>query len=149
MEDLENPIAQKLLKSFSQFRKTGWHEKQIAGLNPSDIKVLFAIKHSAVEGKTDIKVSEISSILHVTAPTVTQIINKLEKDGLVIRNIDPADRRAVNIRLTEKGLEITNQARKIFLESFTGLVEFLGEEDSEKLAELLTKVFHYFQNYDR
>lgn len=149
MDDLENSTAQKLLKSFSQFRKTGWHEKQIAGLNPSEIKVLLAIKHSAIEGKTDLKVSEISSILHVTAPTVTQIINKLEKDGYVIRNMDPSDRRAVKIRLTEKGLDITKKARRIFSESFTGLVEFLGEEDSEKLEELLTKVFHYFKNYYR
>jgi DNA-binding MarR family transcriptional regulator len=149
MENSENPTAQKLFKALSQFRKTGWHDKQIAGLNPSEIKVLLTIKHGARDGKTDLKVSEISSILHVTAPTVTQIINKLEKDDLVIRNIDPADRRAVKISLTENGMEITDQARKIFSESFTGLVEFLGEEDSEKLAELLTKVFHFFENYYR
>lgn len=31
-------------------------------------------------------------------------------------------------------------------EYFNGLIEYLGEEDSEKLAELLTKVHTYFHD---
>lgn len=149
MADLNSATAQKLLKAFMQFRKTGWHEKKIGGYNPSEFKVLAAIQQHANDKGTDMKVSEISQILQVTSPTVTQIINVLEKDGLVERRIDPDDRRVVKITLTNKGIDVTSKARKAFTESFLGLIDFLGEEESEQLAELLLKVHAYFNDLNR
>jgi DNA-binding MarR family transcriptional regulator len=90
------------------------------------------------------KISEISQFLQVTPPTITQIINVLEKDGLVERTIDPEDRRAVKIKLTPEGLKVTAKARLAFSETFLGLIDFLGEEESEQLANLLSKVQQYF-----
>lgn len=148
MADIDSATAQKLLKSFMQFRKTGWHKKKIAGYNPSEFKVLVTIKHAANDEKTEMKVSEISQILQVTPPTVTQIINILEKDGLVERTVDPDDRRAVKIRLTPAGIKVTEEARKLFLETFSGLIDYLGEEESEQLANLLAKVHQYFKQFE-
>lgn len=149
MADLQSPTAQKLLKAFMQFRKKGWHEKKIAGHNPSEFKVLAAIEQGLKENKDDMKVSEISQKLQVTPPTVTQIINTLEKEGLVERTFDPEDRRAVKIKLTQKGMEATTQARNAFYKRFNGLIDFLGEEESEQLAELLMKVSDYFNHQSR
>jgi DNA-binding MarR family transcriptional regulator len=149
MADIEGDTTQKLLKSFMQFKKTGWHEKKINGFNPSDFKVLATIQHGANEKNTEMKLSEISQVLQVTPPTVTQIINTLEKDCLVERTIDPEDRRAVKIKLTPAGIEATVQARKTFTETFTGLIDYLGVEESEHLADLLFKVNQYFNELSR
>ncbi|MDR7001721.1 MarR family transcriptional regulator [Neobacillus niacini] len=147
MADMESATAQKLLKAFMQFRSTGWHERKIAGYNPSEFKVLAAIYREGHNKKADMKVSEISQKLHVTPPTITQIINTLEKDGLVERKIDPDDRRAVKINLTSNGERAVIEARRAFFESFSGLIDHLGEEDIEKLAELLSKVMDYFNHH--
>lgn len=144
MAELDSATAQKLLKSFMQFKKTGWHEKKVAGYNPSEFKVLATIQQGTIEGGSHMKISEISQKLHVTPPTVTQIINTLEKDGMVERTVDPKDRRAVKIKLTPTGVVATEQAKKVFSETFLGLIDFLGKEDSEKLSELLSKVYLYF-----
>lgn len=141
--------TQQLFKAFIQFKQINWHEKQIAGYNPSEIKVLFAIKQGTNEEKKDMKVSEISKQLNITSPSVTQIINKLEKDDIVLRNIDPSDRRAVNIRLTNKGMKVVAEAKAVLSDTFVGLIDFLGEEDSQRLAVLLTKVFTYYEQIDR
>ena len=92
----------------------------------------------------EMKVSEISKQLHVTSPTVTQLVNGLEANGLIKRNSDPVDRRAVGITLTEKGERVTEQAAEAFSASIQGLIEFLGEEQSNQLTELLSKVFRYY-----
>lgn len=147
--DIESATAQKLLKAFMQFRKTGWHEKKIGGYNPSEFKVLAAIQQGANEKNNEMKVSEISQRLHVTPPTVTQIVNILEKDGLVERAIDPDDRRAVKIKLTPAGMEATASAKKRFTNTFAGLIDYLGEEESGQLADLLDKVHHYFNEQSR
>ncbi|MCM3764650.1 MarR family winged helix-turn-helix transcriptional regulator [Neobacillus niacini] len=149
MADIESATAQKLLQSFMQFRKTGWHEKKIAGYNPSEFKVLATIQRGTAEKQSEMKVSEISQVLQVTPPTVTQIINTLEKDGLVERTIDPADRRAVKIKLTPTGMKAVKEAKAAFTETFLGLIDYLGEKESEQLADLLTKVHHYFQDLNR
>lgn len=149
MADIESTTSQKLLKSFMQFRKIGWHDKKIAGYNPSEFKVLATLKQAGNEMDREMKVSDISQILKVTPPTVTQILNILEKDGLVERTMDPEDRRVVKVKLTPAGIEATEIAKKAFTESFTGLIDYLGEEESEKLADLLNKVQHYFNDLSR
>jgi DNA-binding MarR family transcriptional regulator len=146
LTNFENPTVQKLLKSLTDFKRNNWHERTINGLKPSEIKVIFAIKRGLIEGKNDLKISDISKRLSVTSPTVTQIMNDLEKEGLVIREIDPNDRRAVKIRLTEKGEGIAIKAEKGFTDTLTGLIDHLGEEDSQKLAELLSKAFEYLKS---
>jgi len=137
--------SQKLLRAFMQFSKAQWHQRSIAGCTPGEIRVLFSIKKGVKPDATDIKVSEISKLLHVTSPTVTQLLKGLEANGLIERNIDPADRRAVGITLTEKGKMVTQQAADAFLASFQGLTEYLGEEQSNQLAELLLRASLYFR----
>ena len=149
MTTFEDGTTQQLFKAFMQFKQINWHEKQIAGYNPSEIKVLFAIKHGTNEEKRDMKVSEISKQLNITSPSVTQIINKLEKDDIILRNIDPSDRRAVKIRLTDKGIRVVSEAKAILSTTFVGLIEYLGEEDSHLLSVLLTKVFTYYDQMYR
>src|SRR5213080_1638925 len=144
MESHTNPTAQKLLQSLMQFGKAEWHQRSIAGCKPSEIRVLFCIKKSVKPDTPEIKVSEISKMLHVTSPTITQLLKGLEAHGLIERHIDPTDRRAVGITLTEKGEKVTQQAAEAFAASLHGLIEYLGEEESNQLAELLTKVSRYY-----
>lgn len=149
MDNIESNTAQKLLQSFMQFRKTGWHDKKVAGFNPSEFRVLIAIYREANAKNTEMKVSEISQLLQVTPPTITQIINVLERDGLIERTVDAEDRRAVKIKLTPAGIKATEDGRKAFTETFTGLVDYLGEEESKHLADLLFKVQQYFNDVSR
>ncbi|MBM7656070.1 MarR family winged helix-turn-helix transcriptional regulator [Neobacillus cucumis] len=147
MAHFESETAQKLISAFQQFRKTGRQEKKIGRFNPSEFRVLALIQR-AKENNSEMKVSEISQKLRVTPPTVTQIINVLEKDGFIERTINQEDRRAVKIRLTEAGIKAAEQARKKFSETFLGLVDYLGEKESQQLADLLFKVHDYFEQLD-
>jgi DNA-binding MarR family transcriptional regulator len=140
-----NATAQKLLQALDQFHRIKWHEHQtFAGCKPSEIKVLFCIKNGAKAG-IPMKVSEISKRMQVTSPTITQLLNSLEPNGFVERLIDPEDRRSVGIKLTKKGECVTERAWEGFLTTLQGLIEYLGEEDSEQLTDLLGKVLHYIE----
>jgi DNA-binding MarR family transcriptional regulator len=75
---------------------------------------------------------------------VTQLIKGLEVRGLVERKADTIDRRAVGITLTEKGEKVTQKAKEHAIALFANLVEYLGEGQSQVLAELLSKVNTYF-----
>jgi hypothetical protein len=51
----------------------------------------------------------------------------------------------VRVSLTSKGQIMLKQASDDFLSSITGLVNYLGEQDSLVLADLLVRVSDYFQ----
>lgn len=147
-----NPTVQKLLTAFRQFGKAQWHSRTIAGFKPSEIRVLFCIKyghkpehgmHPEHETHTR-KVSEISRQLQVTSPTITQLLKNLEANGLVERHLDPTDRRAVEIGLTEKGEEVVQQAAYAYSASIQGLIEYMGEDECNQLADLLLKASRYY-----
>jgi len=139
-----NPTTQKLMESFLQFKKLHWNRSPVAGFKPSEIMVLFCIKKRVKPDEPGIKVSELSSHLKVTSPTITQLVNSLEESGLVERTMDKEDRRAVRVRLTDDGENVIKKAWQAFSASFSGLVDYLGEEKSNELAELLAEVFSYF-----
>ncbi|GAC1519769.1 MAG: MarR family transcriptional regulator [Ktedonobacteraceae bacterium] len=144
MDEHTNPTMQKLLRAFEQFNRADWRERTVAGCKPSEIRVLFCIKKGVKPDTNAMNVSEISKQLHVTSPTITQLLKSLEANDLVERSIDLADRRSVDVRLTKKGEMVTQQAWEGFSASLRGLIEYLGEEQSNQLAELLSRVFRYY-----
>jgi DNA-binding MarR family transcriptional regulator len=144
MDHNMSPTAQKLLRSFMRLSKVEWHGRSIAGSTMSEVKVLFCIWHGTCSGMPDMRVSEISKFLGVTSPTVTQLLKGMEAQDLVTRRGDPADRRSVGIALTEKGEKVRHQAVAALYDSLNGLIGYLGEEDSNRLADLLHRVFCYY-----
>ena len=79
-----------------------------------------------------LKMNELSRHLMVTGGNVTGIVDLLEKEGLVERSAEPADRRAYRVRLTRAG-------RKAFAEMARAhegwIVELLGGLTRREQAE--------------
>ncbi|GAB6927666.1 MarR family transcriptional regulator [Paenibacillus sp. JCM 10914] len=139
----EGSIANRLLHSIRMFQKQEWDQQMISGHTPGEIRVLIGLKRCGRPDGPGMKVSEISEMMNVTSPTITQFINALECKGLVERVMDQRDRRVVRVQMTAAGEEVVTQAFANLHQHFNGLVEYLGEEASVKLTELLTKVYEY------
>ena len=151
MHSTTEATARKLTQSLKQFNRAfmQFHraeaQQNFAGCKPSEIGVLLTIGHGAKSEAREMRVSEISKVMHVTSPTITQVLKSLEANGLVERHIDPTDRRTVGITLTDRGEQVAQRAEEAFLTTFHGLADYLGEEQSNQLAELLVKAFRYFR----
>ena len=74
------------------------------GLSMARLKVLNDLAESG-----PLPLSELASRLNCVRSNITQLVDKLEADGLVRRVADSTDRRSVRAQLTEKGRE--RQAR--------------------------------------
>ena len=64
--------------------------------------VLAALDRS----EAGLKMSELSGELRVSNGNVTGIVDRLVNDGLIMRAPVPGDRRAMTVRLTQKGREV-------------------------------------------
>ncbi|MDQ0058605.1 MarR family winged helix-turn-helix transcriptional regulator [Paenibacillus harenae] len=135
--------VEKLIDIFQRFGKADWRKKTILGLKASEMRVLLCVKQGSVNSTKGTTVKYISKRLHVTSPTVTQMVNNLIEGGYVYRKSDTADRRITEIMLTEKGEQLADAAKKRYHDMFIGMIDHLGKEQSDQLIELLNQVFEY------
>ena len=87
-----------------------------------------------------LKMNELSRLLMVTGGNVTAIVDQLEKEGLVERLDEPADRRAFRIRLTRSGERTFAEAARAHEEWVVELLAGLSRREHEELLKLLAKV---------
>lgn len=149
MQTGKNNTALKLLQSFSQFRKLHFHREHVCGLKPGEIGVMFYIKEHMNSEAEGVRVSDLSSTMRVAPPSITQVINGLEENGYVERSLDKDDRRVIRVKLTQKGENVIKKAMDNLLDVINGLVEYLGEEKSNELSDILSGVFAYFNEYKK
>jgi DNA-binding MarR family transcriptional regulator len=77
----------------------------------------------------------------LTTGAMTNRIDRLEERGLVVRATDPADRRGVNVRLTERGRQLTDAAIEARLNAANEQLEVLSAQERRAVSDGLRKVF--------
>ena len=87
-----------------------------------------------------LKMNELSRLLMVTGGNVTAIVDQLEKEGLVERLDEPADRRAFRIWLTKAGERSFGEMARAHEEWVVELLAGLSRREHEELLKLLAKL---------
>ncbi len=87
-----------------------------------------------------LKMNELSRLLMVTGGNVTAIVDQLEKEGLVARVDEPADRRAFRIRLTRAGEKSFAEMARAHEEWVVELLAGMTRREQDELLRLLAKV---------
>jgi DNA-binding MarR family transcriptional regulator len=93
-----------------------------------------------LEGVGDLSLSELSERIRAQNSTVTGIIDRMEREGLVVRARSTEDRRVVNIRLTDKGAKIAREIAVEPMEVFRSALESLSAAEMQELLRILTKI---------
>ena len=87
-----------------------------------------------------VRQKELTEAAHVNPSTMSELISKLVRDGYVVRTVDPTDKRATLITLTDVGRARAYELEDERNERFAGLFSALTEEEKIKLLELLDKL---------
>ena len=83
---------------------------------------------------------QLTEEMRINASTMSEFIGHLETDGYVERNIDPSDKRATLITLTEKGRARACELQDERKEKLDQLFSPLTEEEQKELFRLLNKL---------
>ncbi|MHB8815740.1 MAG: MarR family winged helix-turn-helix transcriptional regulator [Steroidobacteraceae bacterium] len=81
-----------------------------------------------------LKMSELSQRMMVTGGNVTGITDGLEKEGLVVREVDSADRRVYRVRLTAEG---ERQFRRMAAEHERWVIDLFGALSPRQKKQLM------------
>ncbi|CAJ1510346.1 MarR family winged helix-turn-helix transcriptional regulator [[Mycobacterium] burgundiense] len=90
-----------------QVRRTAGRAFDTAGLTESQAELVRLIGRHP-----DISISAAAAELGLAANTASTLVSKLSGDGLVIRDVDPADRRVGRLRLSPEAQRIADDSRR-------------------------------------
>jgi DNA-binding MarR family transcriptional regulator len=94
----------------------------------------------------DLSLSELSERIRAQNSTVTGIIDRMEREGLVARSRSKEDRRVVHIQLTEKGARIGREIAVEPMEILRDALDGLSPAESRDLLRILTKIARRVQS---
>lgn len=79
----------------------------------------------------------LTEILGVDKSTVSKSIDKLVNNGILVRDTDPEDRRAVILSLSDKGQSVFAAVEKRATKYFAEVVAAIPEDKREQIIESL------------
>jgi len=106
-------------------------------LSPASFDVLATLRRSGPPYA--LSPSELIDWTMVTSGTMTNRLDRLEKDGLITRKRNPEDGRGFVIALTDKGFELIDAAVTEHVVNQHQMMEALSEQEREQLDSLLRK----------
>jgi DNA-binding MarR family transcriptional regulator len=106
------------------------------GLSPEQFNVMRILRG---QGGTATSVSSIQDRMLNKMSNASRLVEKLKLKDLVKRNECPADRRQVDVLITDAGLELLEKLEGQIAEANTRLIN-LTEEEATQLNELLDKL---------
>lgn len=90
----------------------------------------------AIWNEPGLRQAALAARLGVEPPTVTRMVQRLERSGLVERRRDPHDARVLRIHPTPRSRLLESTVRRAWSEVDAILIESLGEADGERLRRL-------------
>lgn len=95
-------------------------------------------------------ISEITEHLHLETNTVTPLLQRMEKEGLIVRQKSQADSRSRIISLTGEGKRLEEQIKEVPNCLAREVVSNgINEEELRSMAGLLDKFIGVFENIGR
>ncbi|MFJ9815280.1 MarR family winged helix-turn-helix transcriptional regulator [Streptomyces sp. NPDC101151] len=131
-------VLARLHRSFLRYNTKLTTSIERHGLSVAGFDVLTALRRSGAPYR--LTAGQLADSGLVSSAGVTLRIDRLEKDGLIVRERDAEDRRVVYSRLTEKGLATVDEVFAEHLDNERRMLAELSPPERRQLARLLRKL---------
>jgi MarR family transcriptional regulator for hemolysin len=105
------------------------------GTGSGPMPVFFALQDGRALTQKELAISAT-----VEQPTMANTLNRMERDGLVVRTPDPNDRRSAQVSLTPLGLERAEAAFKVALEVNGIATDALKPEERPLFYDMMRRI---------
>ncbi len=125
-------VADRLHSAAIHLLRSLRREDDASGLSAPRLSALSVIVYAG-----PIKLGDLAKAEQVRAPTMTRLVQGLEKDGLVRRKADAGDRRVTRIAATARGRRLLMQGRRRRVSALTQRINALSKADQRSLRASL------------
>ncbi|MBW2654815.1 MAG: MarR family transcriptional regulator [Deltaproteobacteria bacterium] len=115
--------------------KKRFADEGISTIRPAYLGVLLSLWD-----KDGLKANELGKRAGLEPSTMTGLLDRMERDGLVKREPDPNDRRANRIHLTQEGVDAEVSATKVVSATLKKVFRTISKKDIETTKNLLRTI---------
>jgi DNA-binding MarR family transcriptional regulator len=101
---------------------------------------------ATIERNGPVTLGELAATERVRPPTITAAVGRLERRGLVRRDVDPGDRRVARVEVTSEGRQLLEQSRSrktAYLERTLAGLDPDERETLERAAAMLERLLEH------
>jgi DNA-binding MarR family transcriptional regulator len=109
------------------------------GLSGSQWGVLRNLERAEQEGLGGLRLTDLSERLLLRPPSVTGVVDRLERAGLVVREGTPTDLRAKQVALTDKGRQLVERVLTVHGARIDEVLGGLSPAEVKQFQHLLTR----------
>jgi DNA-binding MarR family transcriptional regulator len=113
-------------------------EDDALGISPPRLSALSVVVYAGPIG-----IGALATAEGVAAPTMTRLVDGLERDGYVRRRTDPADARGVLVEATATGRRVLTRGRRQRVQTLAAGLATLSSDELQQIrrgAELIERV---------
>jgi Transcriptional regulators len=114
-------------------------------LNTSQAILLWHINQS-IEEDIEINRKFLEKTMALSGPSITNLLNGLEKKGFILRNNNPSDGRNLSIDVTPKAKQFIEEKSSVLSKSEELVTEGMSSAEKAMFVSLLTRAF---ENVDK
>jgi DNA-binding MarR family transcriptional regulator len=108
-------------------------------LSPTGLSLAkLAVLHVLADAKEPLPLSDLAARQHCVRSNITQLMDRLEKEGLVRRRPDPDDRRSVLAELTAAGVQAHTKGVRALAEAQRAIVSALKAGEAASLQNAIS-----------
>ena len=138
-------LIEKIINNFQSIKRKiateGHFMTKDVSITMAQVTVLFLLQKNS-----EMNLTEISEVLGITKSAVTQLVEGLAKQKLIVRESDLCDRRIHHIKPSEKGTIYLETLRKKSFKKIFTIFEILNEQELKELEQITSKLTEHKKN---
>jgi DNA-binding MarR family transcriptional regulator len=115
------------------------------GISGSQWGVLRNLNRAEEQGLPGLRLTDLSDRLLIRPPSVTGVVDRLERAGLVVRDGAPFDMRAKQVALTAKGRELVERILAVHGQQIDTVLGVLSSSEQTELHRLLSRLVQHLE----
>ena len=139
MDDFENRVEQieALLRRVSVIiRKRGRDILSAFGITPPQLNALVILIEDG-----EITMGKLCDRMYLACSTATDLIDRMERNGLIARERDQNDRRVIRLKVLDPGRQIIDEVMKARKRYLGGVLQQIPEEEHDMLIKSLGDIY--------
>ena len=145
MQPRHNSVALLIKRVHNAFKRRLDQHPTEPFLTQAQCDVLIMLHRAEEEGRK-VYPSDLESALHLTRPTVSGLLQRLEAKGFIVTRPDPADKRFKQLEATELSRQHRAQVHKQLIAQEEAMLAGFTPEEAEQLRALLRRLLHNLED---
>ncbi len=115
-------------------------KRALAAAEAADVRPTYLVVLMSLWQEDGLKAIELGRRAGLEPSTMTGLLDRMVRDGFVVRSPDPSDRRVHRIRLTERANQVRSAAEAAVENSLDTVLDGVESEDLERMKLVLQTI---------